>query len=64
MSAGVYNSPAIRQRSGIGRAAWLAGLGVEVAADFPVGRNLLLSLLPFWCRSRESNPDALAGSGV
>lgn len=39
--AGVYNSPAILQRSGIGPAAWLAPLGIKVAADLPVGRNLL-----------------------
>jgi choline dehydrogenase-like flavoprotein len=41
ISAGVYNSPAILQRSGIGPAAWLRPLGIEVAADLPVGRNLL-----------------------
>jgi choline dehydrogenase len=39
--AGVYNSPAILQRSGIGPAAWLRPLGIPVAADLPVGRNLL-----------------------
>lgn len=41
ISAGVYNSPAILQRSGIGPSAWLAPLGIGVAADLPVGRNLL-----------------------
>jgi choline dehydrogenase len=41
LSAGVYNSPAILQRSGIGPAAWLKPLGIAVAADLPVGRNLL-----------------------
>lgn len=41
ISAGVYNSPAILQRSGIGPAEWLRPLGIEVAADLPVGRNLL-----------------------
>ena len=40
ISAGVYNSPAILQRSGIGPAAWLRPLGIEVVADLPVGRNL------------------------
>lgn len=39
--AGVYNSPAILQRSGIGPAEWLRPLGIDVAADLPVGRNLL-----------------------
>jgi choline dehydrogenase len=41
LSAGVYNSPAILQRSGIGPAEWLRDLGIQVAADLPVGRNLL-----------------------
>jgi choline dehydrogenase len=41
ISAGVYNSAAILQRSGIGPAAWLEPLGIKVAADLPVGRNLL-----------------------
>jgi len=41
LSAGVYNSPAILQRSGIGPAEWLRPLGIDVAADLPVGRNLL-----------------------
>jgi len=41
ISAGVYNSPAILQRSGIGPADWLRPLGIDVAADLPVGRNLL-----------------------
>jgi len=41
LSAGVYNSPAILQRSGIGPADWLRPLGIDVAADLPVGRNLL-----------------------
>lgn len=41
VSAGVYNSPAILQRSGIGPSEWLDPLGIDVAADLPVGRNLL-----------------------
>jgi choline dehydrogenase-like flavoprotein len=41
LSAGVYNTPAILQRSGIGPAEWLRPLGIPVAADLPVGRNLL-----------------------
>jgi choline dehydrogenase len=39
--AGVYNSPAILHRSGIGPAEWLRPLGIAVAADLPVGKNLL-----------------------
>ena len=38
ISAGVYNSPAILQRSGIGPAEWLRPLGIDVVADLPVGR--------------------------
>lgn len=41
ISAGVYNSPAILQRSGIGPAAVLGALGIKVAADLAVGQNLL-----------------------
>ena len=37
ISAGVYNSPAILQRSGIGPADWLRPLGIDVVADLPVG---------------------------
>ena len=40
ISAGVYNSPAILQRSGIGPAEWLRPLGVDVVSDLAVGRNL------------------------
>ncbi len=41
ISAGVYNTPAILQRSGIGPKEWLGPLGIKVAADLPVGKNLL-----------------------
>ena len=40
VSAGVYNSPAILQRSGIGPAEWLRPLRIDVVADLAVGRNL------------------------
>ena len=40
ISAGVYNSPAILHRSGIGPAEWLRPLGIDIVADLPVGRNL------------------------
>ena len=40
ISAGVYNSPAILQRSGIGPAPLLRRLGIEVVADLPVGSGL------------------------
>jgi 5-(hydroxymethyl)furfural/furfural oxidase len=41
LSAGAIHSPAILQRSGIGPAALLAGLGIPLVADLPVGENLL-----------------------
>lgn len=41
VSAGVYGTPAILQRSGIGVAEELSALGITPAADLPVGRNLL-----------------------
>ena len=42
LAAGAYASPAILQRSGIGPAALLAGLGIDVVADLPgVGENLI-----------------------
>ncbi len=42
LSAGVLTSPAILQRSGIGPAAALRALGIQVVQDLPmVGRNLI-----------------------
>jgi choline dehydrogenase len=40
LAAGVYNTPAVLMRSGIGEAARLADLGVKTHADLPVGRGL------------------------
>ncbi|MFK0282742.1 GMC family oxidoreductase [Streptomyces sp. NPDC090499] len=40
LSAGSYGSPAILLRSGVGPAADLRNLGIEVVADLPVGRRL------------------------
>ncbi len=40
LSAGVYNTPAVLQRSGIGPATLLRGLGIDVMADLPVGLGL------------------------
>ena len=40
VAAGVFMSPAILQRSGVGPAALLARHGITVHADLPVGRNL------------------------
>ncbi len=41
LSAGVYGSPAILLRSGIGPANDLRALGIPVIADLPVGRQLM-----------------------
>ncbi len=41
LCAGAIHSPALLQRSGIGPAALLRGLGIAVQADRPVGENLL-----------------------
>jgi choline dehydrogenase len=40
LSGGTYGSPAILLRSGIGPAADLHSLGIDVVADLPVGRRL------------------------
>jgi choline dehydrogenase-like flavoprotein len=40
LSAGSYASPAILLRSGVGPAADLAKLGIDVVADLPVGQRL------------------------
>lgn len=40
VAAGVFGSPAILQRSGVGPAALLARHGIGVAADLPVGLHL------------------------
>jgi len=41
MSAGVYGTPTILQRSGLGLAEDLKPLGIKQVADLPVGRHLL-----------------------
>ncbi|WP_425826372.1 GMC family oxidoreductase [Streptomyces fractus] len=40
LCAGAVHSPALLMRSGIGPAAHLSDLGIEVLADLPVGRHL------------------------
>ncbi len=41
IAAGVYGTPAILQRSGIGPADELKAIGIEPVANLPVGRHLL-----------------------
>ena len=55
LSAGAFNSPQILMLSGIGPAAHLKQLGIEVRADLPVGRNLQDHLAPLLLWSRPTN---------
>lgn len=48
-SGGTYGTPAILVRSGVGPAAHLAKLGIDVVADLPVGQHL--EDQPFYYRS-------------
>jgi len=57
LASGSYSSPAILLRSGIGPAADLAGLGIEVVADLPVGQHLHDQ--PFFYNAYALKPDAL-----
>ena len=57
LSAGSYSSPAILLRSGVGPAADLAELGIDVVADLPIGRHLQDQ--PFYYNAYALKPDAL-----
>jgi choline dehydrogenase len=57
LSAGSYGSPAILLRSGIGPAADLAELGIDLVADLPVGRHLQDQ--PFYYNAYALKPNAL-----
>ena len=57
LSAGAYGSPAILLRSGIGPAADLQDLGIDVLADLPVGRALQDH--PFYYTVHSLAPEAL-----
>jgi choline dehydrogenase len=57
VSGGSYGSPAILLRSGVGPAADLAGLGIDVLADLPVGQRLQDQ--PFYYNAYALKTDAL-----
>ena len=57
LSGGSYGSPAILLRSGVGPAADLVGLGIDVVADLPVGRRLQDQ--PFYYNAYALRADAL-----
>ncbi len=57
LSGGSYASPAILLRSGVGPAADLKELGIEVVADLPVGRRLQDQ--PFYYNAYALKTDAL-----
>ncbi len=57
LSGGSYGSPAILLRSGVGPAAHLAELGIDVVADLPVGRRLQDQ--PFYYNAYALRTDAL-----
>ena len=57
LSAGSYGTPAILLRSGVGPAADLAELGIDVVADLPVGQHLQDQ--PFYYNAYALKRDAL-----
>src|SRR3954453_12398844 len=57
LSGGSYGSPAILLRSGVGPAAGLAELGIDVVADLPVGQRLQDQ--PFYYNAYALKTDAL-----
>ncbi len=66
LSAGVYGSPAILLRSGVGPALHLDGLGIPVRADLPVGERLQdhpMYTVAFQMR-QDAPHDPEGGSGV
>ncbi len=57
LASGTYGSPAILLRSGVGPAADLASLGIDVVADLPVGQHLHDQ--PFYYNAYALKPEAL-----
>ncbi|MER7047304.1 GMC family oxidoreductase [Streptomyces jumonjinensis] len=57
LSAGTYGSAAILLRSGIGPAADLTALGIDVVVDLPVGQTLYDH--PFYYNTYAAHPDRI-----
>lgn len=55
LAAGAFNSPQVLMLSGIGPAAHLRALGIAIAADLPVGRNLQDHLGAYMTYSRRGS---------
>ena len=55
LSAGAFNTPQILMLSGIGPAAHLSSLDIDVRLDLPVGKNLQDHLAPLLLWSRPTN---------
>ncbi|OBK36566.1 choline dehydrogenase [Mycobacterium sp. 1245111.1] len=68
ISAGSLGSPRLLMLSGIGHAAHLAGHGIEVVADLPIGDNLHDHLFVPMCyrapRGRSASPRKFAQAAV
>jgi choline dehydrogenase len=64
LCAGVYGTPAILLRSGVGPAKQLGGLGIDVVADLPVGEHLQdQPMFPMaWTLTAEAQVDPSLGS--
>lgn len=64
LCAGVYGTPAILLRSGVGPAKQLSGLGIDVIADLPVGEHMQdQPMFPMaWTLQPEAQVDPALGS--
>jgi choline dehydrogenase len=64
LCAGVYGTPAILLRSGVGPAKHLGGLGIDVVADLPVGEHLQdQPMYPMaWTLKADAQVDPALGS--
>jgi choline dehydrogenase len=64
LCAGVYGTPAILLRSGVGPAKHLGGLGIDIVADLPVGEHLQdQPMYPMaWTLKADARVDPALGS--